>query len=116
MHWLKDPETNKYNFHSGLEDIPRVADFAFDRLGGFVPSSQDKVRILPLYISTLFRNGCLQALLSLAKAKKCKYAGSTSSLTGILTQIYLLLSEEKLLNTSILSADFEGAVSALRQT
>ncbi|RPD62355.1 Pet127-domain-containing protein [Lentinus tigrinus ALCF2SS1-7] len=91
VHWLKDPESGEYNFDRHLEDVPKVSDFDFDRLGGFVTSSQDKT------------------LIALAKRNKCKYAGSTSSLTGILTQIYLLLSQEKLLNLSNLSSEFETA-------
>ncbi len=43
VHWIRDPDTGKYNFPEYLETIPQVADFAFDRLPGFVPSSQDKV-------------------------------------------------------------------------
>ncbi|KAI8969616.1 Pet127-domain-containing protein [Trametes punicea] len=91
VHWLRDPETGMYNFPQYLETIPRVEDFAFDRLPGFVPSSQDK------------------NVITLAKRAQCRFAGSTSSLTGILTQIYLLLSEEKLINISNLSTDFKDA-------
>ncbi|KAI9058392.1 Pet127-domain-containing protein [Trametes sanguinea] len=91
VHWLRDPETQKYNFPEYLEQIPKVEDFAFDRLPGFVPSSQDK------------------NLLLFAKKSRARFAGSTSSLTGILTQIYLLLSEEKLVNIADLSADFDNA-------
>ncbi|KAI0632154.1 Pet127-domain-containing protein [Trametes polyzona] len=91
VHWLQDPETNAYNFPQHLEVIPRVDDFAFDRLPEFMPSSQDK------------------ALVSLAKKANCRFAGSTSSLTGILTQIYLLLSEEKYINISNLSTEFKDA-------
>lgn len=92
VHWLQDPETKEYNFDSCLESIPQVRDFAFDRLPGFVPSSQDT------------------ALIAEARKAKCKYVGSTSSLTGILTQIYLLLSEEKLVNLNNLSEEFLTAV------
>ncbi|OSD07190.1 Pet127-domain-containing protein [Trametes coccinea BRFM310] len=91
VHWLKDPETGRYNFPEHLEQIPKVEDFAFDRLPGFLPSSQDK------------------KLLSFAKKSRARFAGSTSSLTGILTQIYLLLSEEKMVNISNLSVDFDKA-------
>ncbi|KAI0670770.1 Pet127-domain-containing protein [Trametes maxima] len=91
VHWLQDPDTQEYNFPEYLESIPLVQDFDFDKLPGFVPSSQDK------------------NLVALAKKANCKYAGSTSSLTGILVQIYLLLSEEKLINTSNLSIDFQDA-------
>ncbi|KAM5533466.1 hypothetical protein V8D89_012904 [Ganoderma adspersum] len=91
VHWLQDPDTKEYNFDSCLDSIPQVRDFAFDRLPGFVPSSQDT------------------ALIAQARKAKCKYVGSTSSLTGILTQIYLLLSEEKLVNLNNLSEEFQAA-------
>ncbi|CDO71487.1 hypothetical protein BN946_scf184909.g81 [Trametes cinnabarina] len=91
VHWLKNPETQQYNFPEYLEHIPKVEDFAFDRLPGFVPSSQDK------------------GMLKFAKRSQSRFAGSTSSLTGILTQIYLLLSEERYVNISNLSTDFESA-------
>ena len=95
MHWLRDPETDEYNFSRTLENIPQPDQFAFDRLPGFVPSSQD------------------EALIAYARKNKCKYIGSTSSLTGILAQIYLLLSEEKLVNLENLSEDFATAVSCM---
>ncbi|KAL1950580.1 hypothetical protein VTO73DRAFT_5704 [Trametes versicolor] len=91
VHWIKDPDTGEYNFPKYLETIPQVADFAFDRLPGFVPSSQDK------------------KIVALAKKANCKFAGSTSSLTGILVQIYLLLSEEKYVNIQDLSDEFKDA-------
>ncbi|KAI0657392.1 mitochondrial protein Pet127-domain-containing protein [Cubamyces menziesii] len=91
VHWLRDPETQKYNFPEYLENIPRVEDFAFDRLPGFTPSSRD------------------MGFVASVKQAGCRFAGSTSSLTGILTQIYLLLSEEKSINISDLSAEFDKA-------
>ncbi|KAI0335867.1 Pet127-domain-containing protein [Cubamyces sp. BRFM 1775] len=91
VHWLRDPDTQKYNFPKYLETIPRVEDFAFDRLPAFTPSSQDQG-----FVASVRRAGC-------------RFAGSTSSLTGILTQIYLLLSQEKSLNISDLSEDFDKA-------
>ncbi|KAH9891676.1 mitochondrial protein Pet127-domain-containing protein [Cubamyces lactineus] len=91
VHWLRDPQTQKYNFPEYLETIPRVEDFAFDRLPEFTPSSRDQD-----FVASVKRAGC-------------RFAGSTSSLTGILTQIYLLLSEEKSLNISDLSEEFVKA-------
>ncbi|KAH9854710.1 Pet127-domain-containing protein [Lenzites betulinus] len=91
VHWVRNPESGEYEFPEYLESIPRVADFAFDRLPGFVPSSQDK------------------SLVSLAKKHDCRFAGSTSSLTGILAQIYLLLSEEKYISIANLGPDFHDA-------
>ncbi|KAI0822315.1 mitochondrial protein Pet127-domain-containing protein [Trametes gibbosa] len=91
VHWVQDPESGEYNLPQYLENIPRVADFAFDRLPGFKPSSQDKTMV------------------NLAKKNNCRFAGSTSSLTGILAQIYLLISEEKYISVSNLGPEFQNA-------
>ncbi|EED86069.1 predicted protein [Postia placenta Mad-698-R] len=86
--WLQEPRSGHWNFEQKLRDVPKVADFAFDRVSEFVTSSKDP------------------ELHRLAKEEGCIFAGSTSSLTGVLSQIYLLLSEEKPVNTSNLSAAF----------
>ncbi|OBZ71195.1 hypothetical protein A0H81_08417 [Grifola frondosa] len=91
VHWMKDPRTSVYNFPKRMEKIPKVEDFAFDRVTGFIPSSQDN------------------DLWALAKREKCKFTGSTSSLTGLLSQIYLSLSGEKLVNLGSLSRSFKHA-------
>ena len=54
-----------------------------------------------------------QDLRALAKQEKKKFAGSTSSLTGYLSQIYFLLSEFKELDYSTLSQHFKSAVCLL---
>lgn len=61
MHWLRDPETGKYNFPEYLETIPRVEDFAFDRLPGFVPSSQDKVCYASVFTQVVSDIHCLDS-------------------------------------------------------
>ena len=43
VHWLQDPRSRVYNFTPWLENIPKVTDFAFERLSGFVKSSRDEV-------------------------------------------------------------------------
>jgi hypothetical protein len=40
---MRDPRSKVYNFTPWLEEIPRVTDFAFERLTGFVRSSRDEV-------------------------------------------------------------------------
>ncbi|THH19214.1 hypothetical protein EW146_g1928 [Bondarzewia mesenterica] len=87
--WLQDPRSRVYNFTTWLESIPSVKDFAFERLGGFISSSRD------------------QDLWSLAKREGRTFAGSTSSLTGLLSQIYFLISGDKGVNTTCLSKHFQ---------
>ena len=48
VYWLQDPRSRVYNFTPWLETIPKVTDFAFERVTGFIRSSQDNVRSLPL--------------------------------------------------------------------
>lgn len=45
VHWLQDPRSRVYNFSPYLENIPKVTDFAFERLVGFVKSSRDEVSL-----------------------------------------------------------------------
>ncbi|KAF7978478.1 hypothetical protein HWV62_45609 [Athelia sp. TMB] len=89
VHWLQDPRSGVYNFPTWLENIPNVKDFAFDRVTGFVRSSAD------------------DDLRTLARQEGRQYTGSTSSLTGVLSHIYFLLSNFRDVNTSMLSRNFQ---------
>ncbi|PCH40072.1 Pet127-domain-containing protein [Wolfiporia cocos MD-104 SS10] len=89
VHWLREPRTRSFNFPDTLKDVPKVEDFAFERVGSFITSSRDNI------------------LWAAAKQSECIFTGSTSSLTGMLSLIYLLLSNEKQVDTSILSAPFQ---------
>ncbi|KAJ3788383.1 mitochondrial protein Pet127-domain-containing protein [Lentinula aff. detonsa] len=88
VHWLRDPRSRVYNFPPALGIIPKVMDFAFERLTGFIRSSRD------------------EDLWTLAKQEKRKFGGSTSSLSGMLCHVYFLLSGNKTVDTSTLSLDF----------
>ncbi|KAJ7069855.1 mitochondrial protein Pet127-domain-containing protein [Mycena amicta] len=88
VHWLQDPRSRVYNFPPYLEHIPRVNDFAFEKLAGFVKSSRD------------------EDLRSLAKREDRLFAGSTSSLSGMLSHCYFLISEHRPVDISSLSHVF----------
>ncbi|KAG6866296.1 hypothetical protein C0991_006392 [Blastosporella zonata] len=88
VHWLQDPRSKVYNFPPHIEVIPKVTDFAFERLGGFIKSSRDN------------------DLWDLARREKRTFAGSTSSLSGMLSHIYFLISGDKDVNTDNLSRHF----------
>ncbi|KAJ7644071.1 mitochondrial protein Pet127-domain-containing protein [Roridomyces roridus] len=90
VHWVQDPRSRVYNFPPHLENIPKVTDFAFERLPGFVKSSRD------------------EDLRSLAKRQDRRFAGSTSSLTGMLGHCYFLISEHKTVDISCLSQPFQS--------
>ncbi|KAF8895406.1 mitochondrial protein Pet127-domain-containing protein [Infundibulicybe gibba] len=90
VHWLQDPRSRVYNFTPWLETIPKVTEFAFERLAGFVKSSRD------------------EDLWSLAKREQRTFAGSTSSLSGMLSQIYFLISGDKHVDISTLSQEFQA--------
>ncbi|KAF4617875.1 hypothetical protein D9613_006069 [Agrocybe pediades] len=89
VHWLRDPRSHVYNFTPWLEKIPKVNNFAFERLIGFISSSRD------------------DDLRALAKQEGKKFAGSTSSLSGMMSHIYFLLSEYKEADCTILSQHFK---------
>ncbi|KAJ7212191.1 mitochondrial protein Pet127-domain-containing protein [Mycena pura] len=88
VHWLQDPRSRVYNFSPHLENIPKVTDFAFERLAGFISSSRD------------------EDLRTLAKRENRMFAGSTSSLTGLLGHCYFLISGHKTVDISCLSKSF----------
>lgn len=44
MHYLKDPNTNKFNFTPYLENITQPADFDYEAIGSYITSSRDTVR------------------------------------------------------------------------
>ncbi|KIK93091.1 hypothetical protein PAXRUDRAFT_534427 [Paxillus rubicundulus Ve08.2h10] len=88
VHWLQDPRSRVYNFTPWIESIPKVTDFAFERITGFVRSSEDA------------------DLHTLAKRHKRPFAGSTSSLTGILSHVYFLISGDRDVDTTTLSRAF----------
>ncbi|KAI9509215.1 mitochondrial protein Pet127-domain-containing protein [Russula earlei] len=88
VQWLKDPRSQVYSFSTWLETIIPVTNFAFERLPTFRPSSRD------------------EDLFAVAQREGRKYAGSTSSMSGLLSQIYYLISGDKHINTSNLSSNF----------
>ncbi|KAK7469134.1 hypothetical protein VKT23_003625 [Stygiomarasmius scandens] len=89
VHWLRDPRSRVYNFPPALEIIPKVIDFAFERLTGFIKSSRD------------------EDLWTLVKKEGKKFSGSTSSLSGMLSQIYFLVSGDRRVDISTLSLAFK---------
>ncbi|KAI0250740.1 mitochondrial protein Pet127-domain-containing protein [Lactifluus subvellereus] len=88
VQWLQDPRSQVYSFTTWLEKIVPVKNFAFERLTSFLPSSRDQ----DLYV--------------VAQREGRKYAGSTSSMSGLLSQLYYLISGDKPVDTSNLSKSF----------
>ena len=85
VHWLQDPRTKYYNYSEALQSIPDTQEFDFERLPLFMkPSSDPNLR-------------------KLLENSTQKFAGSTSSLTGALSQIYYTLNGNKPLNTQFQS-------------
>ncbi|KAJ8097321.1 mitochondrial protein Pet127-domain-containing protein [Lipomyces tetrasporus] len=75
VHFMQDPRSRVYNFPPELKHIMSVHEFDYDALPEYQISSKDKV------------------LQSIAKEHKCKYYGSTSSLTAMLSQFHYLISK-----------------------
>ncbi|KAI0322038.1 mitochondrial protein Pet127-domain-containing protein [Amylostereum chailletii] len=88
VNWMQDPRSGVYNFDPWISTVPSVKDFAFERIPGFISSAQDR------------------DLWTLAKREGKMFAGSTSSLTGLLSQVYFLLSQDKEVDLSNLSRHF----------
>ncbi|KAH8104632.1 mitochondrial protein Pet127-domain-containing protein [Cristinia sonorae] len=93
VHWVQDPRSRVYNFTPWLQTVPKLSSFDFDRVTGFIPSSRDN------------------DLLKAATRENCRFAGSTSSLTGMLIHIYFLLSRMQPVNLGRLSKAFDNADS-----
>lgn len=106
---MQDPRSRVYNFSPYLQSVPDVKDFAFEKVGTFVKSSRDDVRPICLRVR-ITTEYSIEALHKLAIATKKKFGGSTSSLTGILSHIYFLISENKSVDTSSLSKNFSNSV------
>jgi hypothetical protein len=111
VHWLQDPRSRVYNFTPWLQKVPKVNDFAFERLSGFIKSSRDEVHSLVI-VHLFLVESLYQELRSMALRENKRFAGSTSSLSGMLCHIYFLLSEHKDIDYSILSQHFKNQVCA----
>lgn len=88
VHILKDPRTGSYNFDPYLKKIVQPQDFNFDMLPGYKRPSEDS------------------RLMDLARAHGKRFIGASSSLVGMLAQMYLLISNMKPINTTTFSHDY----------
>ncbi|TIC23059.1 Pet127-domain-containing protein [Wallemia mellicola] len=61
--------------------------------------------LLPVTIASLIT---FKDLIELTKKQKCRYLGSTSSMTSVLSHIHFLLTNWKPVNFESLSEDFQG--------
>lgn len=77
VHWLRDSRTGIYNFDPHLRDVLDVDLFDYGTLPPYLTSSRDP------------------ELLEITRRQKKKYCGSTSSMTGLLSHCYFLLSRWK---------------------
>ena len=110
VHWLQEPRSGVYNFTPWLQNIPDVNEFAFERLPPFVKSSRDNVRDIDCLFGLRATNVRFQDLWELAKRERRIFGGSTSSLTGMLSQVYFLISGFRTPDTSLLSRPFQYMV------
>ncbi|WFD26010.1 hypothetical protein MNAN1_000985 [Malassezia nana] len=77
IHWLQDQRTGIYNYDPHLRRVLDVDLFDYSALPPYLTSSRD------------------EELLQITKRQKRKYCGSTSSMTGLLSHCYYLLSRWK---------------------
>ncbi|KAI9714780.1 MAG: hypothetical protein M1820_000069 [Bogoriella megaspora] len=97
VYHLQDPRSRVFNFDPYLQMIMPIAEFDFNALKRYVTSSQD------------------ETLSALAESEGCKYVGSTSSMTAVLSQFHFLLSQWRELNLSMLSKGFPSKLTSFTQ-
>lgn len=97
VHYLQCPRTKHFNFDSYLKDVPPVDNFDFGLVPKFTPPSKD----------------C--SLHEKAKGSGAKFAGSTSSVSGVLSQIYFSMSGDKELSLESLPIDKQKLNSKFTQ-
>ncbi|PWN54077.1 Pet127-domain-containing protein [Violaceomyces palustris] len=93
VYWLRDPRSGIYNFDPRLKDVLDVDLFDYAALSPYITSSQDK------------------ELLELARRHDRKFSGSTSSMTGLLSQCYFLISAWRDPDTSGFTSPFSSMPS-----
>jgi hypothetical protein len=89
VYTLQDPRSRVYNFDPYLATIMPITEFDFNALKEYVTSSRDTT------------------LSSIANEYGKKYAGSTSSMTGMLSHFHFLLSAWRPVNPAHVSQNFE---------
>ncbi|OMJ11888.1 mRNA degradation protein [Smittium culicis] len=89
-HFLKNPKNGTYNYPPFLKSITQPEDFDYSKLTPFIKPSEDL---------TLQKH---------AENLKKKYVGSTSSMTGAMSQLYFLISNFKNADTLKFSSAFAG--------
>ncbi|KAJ3046269.1 hypothetical protein HDV00_000082 [Rhizophlyctis rosea] len=95
IHSLVDNHSNAFNFDSYLQNIVQPSDFNFNALPPYITATEDAY------------------LHRLTKQHGCTYFASTSSITSILSRIYLAVSNYKDVNTEGFSKEFEMEPSQL---
>ena len=93
IYHLQDPRSRVYNFDPYLENIMPVTEFNFDALNPYITSSEDKF------------------LRDVALKHGKRYSGSSSSMSGAMSQFHFLLSAWRPIDPSILSQRITGLKS-----
>lgn len=93
VYHLQDPRSRVYNFDPYLQNIVPVDEFNWDALNPYITSSEDSF------------------LRDVALKQKKKYIGSSSSMTGAMSQFHFLLSAWRPLDFSRLSQKMGGLTS-----
>ena len=97
VHWLRDQRTGTFNYTPEIQRVLDVDLFDYTTLPPYVTSSRDK------------------ELLYITKRQKKKYCGSTSSLTGLLSHCYFLLSRWKEPNLTGFSPSFQNLLTGFSE-
>lgn len=98
VYYLQDPRSNVYNFDPYLQEITPVKDFNFDALTEYITSSRDPT------------------LDELARSHDLQIVGSTSSMTGVLSQLHYFISNWRPISLRRLSTAFKGKSQKFTQS
>lgn len=93
VYQLQDPRSRVYNFDPYLENIMPVTEFNFDALNPYITSSEDE----------FLRDTSIQY--------GKRYIGSSSSMSGAMSQFHFLLSAWRPIDPSILSKRIQGLLT-----
>ncbi|KAH3675744.1 hypothetical protein WICMUC_002536 [Wickerhamomyces mucosus] len=80
IHVLQDPRTKVYNFNPYLSKLLPNEEFDFNKISSYIPSSKDTI------------------LNKLSNSYGAKYYSSTSSMTGLLSQLHFFISNFRPVN------------------
>ena len=95
LHPLRDLDTKEFNFTESLHKLKPLQDLDLSSIGAFIPPAGDS------------------KLQSVGLENNCTVMGSTSSVTPLLSKLYLFLSNQRPCDLPVMSRAFEESTDKL---